>query len=532
MFSKIAEVVKKCFHPVIVKGMQSVVHSKRLERFCDRLWTNLPFTNTLAVSTRISPRVGIVVLAHERPEYLELCLDSLFATNLHDYDVIFLIHDDGSTDPRVREIIDRPRDPKYKIIRTYSDKGHNSWGAAFNKGMHQLLALGDFDIVGSCDSDAYFHPEWLDNMLKVAVWAKKNHKFNILGPFSCFNSSDYVFHRILGTFESPFGRYVVKERMGALVYFYFKKDLQQLGFFEESRDDETLMTQKISKLRVRNFCTEISYVEHLGRVSVLDAWRPQAVGDNAAFGVKLAREGWQLPGESCRCIPRRRLQNDLVIHVKYGGLGDHLFYSHLPRIAKETGRYRNVFISEASPFRNQEIRRIVWELNPYIDGFCDEVCPYPDLQLKNNKESNLLDQLMFCHDLDDGKRFHEPEIYYSPKNIEVLSGKTIYDPNYISNAGALFSYKIEKYFSSQNISIDLQMRLRNKSVPIASFGSWLSSETLEEFCDILHSCKNLYCLVTGTATLASALGKKTTVLCGSGVSEFFMHSKLHLYRKL
>ena len=29
---------------------------------------------------------------------------------------------------------------------------------------------------------------------------------------------------------------------------------------------------------------------------------------------------------------------------KYGGLGDHLFYSHLPRIAKESKKYTKVYL--------------------------------------------------------------------------------------------------------------------------------------------------------------------------------------------
>ena len=533
MLGKIADLVRECVHAILlIKGKLASVRIVWAEKLCDRLWARLPFINTLATSSRMPPRIGIVVLAHERPEYLELCLDSLFATNLHEYDVSFLIHDDGSSDPLVREIMEQARDSRYRIIRSYSTKGHNSWGAAFNKAMRQLLDLGEFDVVGSCDSDAFFHPEWLDSLMKVAIWAKSHHRHHILGPFSCFNSSDYVFHRILGTYDSSFGRYVVKERMGALVYFYFKADLKSLGFFEESRDDETLMTKRLSRRRVRNFCTETSYVEHLGRVSVLDAWRPKAVGDNAAFGVKLAREGWTLPANPCSYIPRHRLQNDLVIHVKYGGLGDHLFYSHLPRIAKETGRYKNVYISDASPFRNQEIRKLVWELNPYVDGFSNEICPYPDLLPKLDRGCNLLDQLMLCHDLDDGVRYHDPEIYYVPKMVKLLTRKIIYDPNYISNAGRLSIGKIENYFTSQKLRIDLQMRLREQSLPIVDFGSWLSSDSLESFCDIIHSCSSLYCLVTGTATLASALGKPAQILYGKGVLDIFMHSKLHSYKKI
>jgi hypothetical protein len=237
-------------------------------------------------------KIGMAVLAHERPEYLELCLASLFQTRLQDYDITFLIQDDGSQDPRVREIIERPRDAKYKIVRSFTPKGHNSWGAAFNKAMRHLMELGDFDIIGSCDADAFFHPDWLDRMMKICLWAKAHHRGHTLGPFSAFNSSNTRFHGILGTFGTPHGNYVVKRRMGALTYFYFRDDLIQLGFFEEHRDDETMMTERFEARRVRNFSTETSYVEHMGRMSVLDQWRQTPVGWHTDHALHLAPDGW------------------------------------------------------------------------------------------------------------------------------------------------------------------------------------------------------------------------------------------------
>lgn len=248
------------------------------------------------------PKIGFAVLAHNRPEYLELCLDSLFRTKLYDYDVTFLIQDDGSDDPKVREIIEKPRNSEYKIVRSFTTKGHNSWGAAFNKAMRKLLEIDDFDIIGSCDSDAIFHPEWLNETLKVCLWAKEHHGEHILGPFSSFNSSDYIFHRILGTYKSPFGDYVVKERMGALNYLYFKEDFLKLGFYPESKDDETLMTEKFKELGVKYFSTNVSYVEHVGQDSVLNQWRPTIV-DDAVYGMNLAEGDWGMDLKKIRSYP-------------------------------------------------------------------------------------------------------------------------------------------------------------------------------------------------------------------------------------
>lgn len=254
-----------------------------------RVW--LGFGIKLSRETEKNFKIGFAVLAHERPEYLEICLDTLFKTELHNHDITFLINDDGSKNPRVEEIINCERDQKYKIIRNFTPKGPNCAGAAINKAVKKLLEIDDFDIIGWCDPDAVFHPEWLEETMKICFWAKKNHKYHILGPFSSFNSSDYKFHRILGTYKSPFGNYIVKRQMGMLNYFYFKEDFLKLGFFPENRDDETLMTEKFEKLGVRNFCTETSFIEHIGQKSVLNQWRSTPIA-RAVHGVNLAKGSW------------------------------------------------------------------------------------------------------------------------------------------------------------------------------------------------------------------------------------------------
>ncbi|MFI5144689.1 MAG: hypothetical protein ACHQJ4_03765, partial [Ignavibacteria bacterium] len=35
---------------------------------------------------------------------------------------------------------------KYRIVRYFSEKGHNSWGAAFNKAIKKLIEIDKFDI--------------------------------------------------------------------------------------------------------------------------------------------------------------------------------------------------------------------------------------------------------------------------------------------------------------------------------------------------------------------------------------------------
>jgi glycosyltransferase involved in cell wall biosynthesis len=767
-------------------------------------------SNTIQLHEKLQPnfKIGMAVLGHERPEYLEICLDTLFQTKLYNYDITFLLQDDGSNDPRVRGIIERPRDSKYKIIRYFTPKGPNCAGAAINKAVRRLMEIDDFDIIGWCDSDALFHPEWLDKTMKVCLWAKENHKGHILGPFSSFNSSDYKFHRILQTAKSPFGNYVVKRQMGMLNYFYFKDDFLKLGFFEENKNDETLMTEKFEALGVRNFCTETSYVEHIGQFSVLGQWRPR-FNIFGAFAMNLPRQGWPLvlgrigtlgyfkdvhhnlstePGvssdiqidvlipyeqcnidnlhlvvdsvrenlkhpineiflvgprsekidsicssKSCRFVsedsifefnktkithivngqdrsawlfgqlvklagdsictkdnflvlngdtvltrpqvfevdgktlllhtedhhhgyfglykelfgidastplpfssphmlfnkellkefkerietrhgtdwiqaifkglqklerpgmcacelygqwlfgnypdqvvreycfnmsippdaytgdmknkldrccrsvsfirPEKPLiqlpshksisapvvhtKKSFVIEVKYGGIGDHLLYSHLPRIAKQTGKFDKVYISNHCQYRNELYKQLVWQANPFVDGFCDEHGYYPIFD-SVEPGTNLLDKIMLLQGLDDGKRFHEPELYVEVRPRADLADAIIYDPNYISNAGRISSQDVERYLRQNNINLTHQMSLRDNSIPI-NCDNFIHTPTLEEFFSVISGCRQMICLTTGTATIAAALGKPVVVLYGPGVKEFVHHSRLHKY---
>ncbi len=218
---------------------------------------------------------------------------------------------------------------------------------------------------------------------------------------------------------------------------------------------------------------------------------------------------------------------DLIIKINFGGLGDHLFHSHIPRIAKKVGRYKRVYLSNASIFRQKEYRQLIWALNPYLDGFCDEdgfeLPPFFPVA-----DSNLLDQIMLAYGIDDGKRFHEPEIYYKPNKIYELSGYRVFDPNYISNIGYVSVKKIYKYIEDKG-GLDSIMQPRDKSVTVLNTVPVINAGSIYEYCDIISSCNEFYCMTSGGASLAAALGKHAVVFYGSGQNSFHRHSSLHEY---
>jgi len=256
-----------------------------------------------------------------------------------------------------------------------------------------------------------------------------------------------------------------------------------------------------------------------------------------------------------RFLWNRFIYSQLIIESEYGGLGDHLLLSHLPRIAKENAGYKKVFISNKSFFRDPDVRELVWKKNPYVDGFIEKrghvilpphTQPKADRKLFNllfrlglenritylSEDRNLLDQFMISYGIDDRRRSHEPELYLNIQKVERLKDTIIYDPNYITNIGVLSVKRVENYFYQNEINIHAQMAIRNNSIPISKPTNTITTQSIFDFCSVIISCKELYCFTTGTATLAAALNKPCTVLYGEGINPLYHHSRIHSYIKI
>lgn len=255
----------------------------------------------------------------------------------------------------------------------------------------------------------------------------------------------------------------------------------------------------------------------------------------------------------------------LIIYISYAGLGDSLFYSHLPRIAKTAnggGNYDKVYIQPFFNFRSDDYKRLIWEANPYVDGVLenyyvavsykwqnpnlkppyDDAESFPFFSYKNlpfSPKENLLDKIMLFYGLDDGERFHEPEIYYTPK-FRPEFHKVIFDPNFVTQSCCEFS-DILAFFKEMDIKIEAVMGKKptnkNSDTQKSCFDynidtEFIQTPTLEDFCDLIYSCKAIYCFVTGTASLCAALKKSANVLVGTQapyIEPRFLHSVLHKY---
>lgn len=222
---------------------------------------------------------------------------------------------------------------------------------------------------------------------------------------------------------------------------------------------------------------------------------------------------------------------ELVLKIKWGHLGDHLLYSPIPRVAKQMFEYDKVFISNHSDYFYSDTKKFVWERNPFVDGFSDKDFPAPIWGWVEDG-MNILDKLLIhCGLPDDGMRFREPEIYYTPKLIPELQNAILFDPNY-NSVRHPSAESIMKYLKDNNIRITHQIRHRVVKPHIQNSIIKIEPKNVEDFCNVLYSCKQIFCLVTGTATLSAALGKVAIVFYSNQSLSMARHSKLHLYKEL
>jgi hypothetical protein len=242
-----------------------------------------------------------------------------------------------------------------------------------------------------------------------------------------------------------------------------------------------------------------------------------------------------------------KMENTLVIEVPelYDGLGDHLFFSHLPRLAKEKGKWTKILVSNQQTYKGVGTKDIVWEHNPYIDGFTDE----PGTTAANDELRNmmqigqpmypgrsLMDCIMMAYGLDDGKVDHLPEVYHPILDIPKLNDKIIFDGNWKHYAGMTHERVLE-YMA--DIKVDFQLPPLNPDIhgahkeKLPFYGlpdvPYIDCPNIETYMDIIKSCKQFYCIMSGGTVLAPAVGKKAYVLTSRHTSDLWRFSNWNYY---
>lgn len=201
---------------------------------------------------------------------------------------------------------------------------------------------------------------------------------------------------------------------------------------------------------------------------------------------------------------------EIVFGLKYGGLGDCLVYTSLPRLLAK--RYGIIFYLDESTkktFRHNDIFRICFESNPYFKGFKKTKKPFYYqrfawdrslvnllLDLWGESISSIIERQFGVYEKG------LPEIYYQPKKMAGYDRTVLADLNYVS--GHALGWKYDQ--------IEIEQSLQNyerKGYKIIRPDP--KKQDIFSYADMVFSAEKFVTVLSGGAALAAAMKVKAEV---------------------
>lgn len=107
-------------------------------------------------------QISIIVVHHDRPEYLNICLQSIYImSNLNNFELIVV---DNNSGPDSLEYLNVLEQEGIKIIR---NKDNKYWSAAANQGVAIADPNSQYYVFLHCDT-VVLNPGWLDLLVNIA----------------------------------------------------------------------------------------------------------------------------------------------------------------------------------------------------------------------------------------------------------------------------------------------------------------------------------------------------------------------------
>ena len=175
----------------------------------------------------------------------------------------------------------------------------------------------------------------------------------------------------------------------------------------------------------------------------------------------------------------------IIISQPWGGLGDNLQYSTLPELFSKKGY--EVYISSNNKVRNNEIFNLVWKMNPYIKGICNDLpnageCKnkfWPDV----NKNEYSIHRIEISHGFEKNNFY--PTIYYTPSIIENLNDIILID---LTGSSQVFEfYKYKEFIDYFVPLLDEKIKNNNFRIKIAKFNNISISPIFNKIYEYLHT---------------------------------------------
>ncbi len=199
----------------------------------------------------------------------------------------------------------------------------------------------------------------------------------------------------------------------------------------------------------------------------------------------------------------------VVLYQPWGGLGDNLQFSTLPELYAKNGV--DFYISHQNAYRNDEIKNLVWDLNPYVKGISMDT---PDIGVNSTKQiirDSFIQRIEESNGfINTGNKY--PVIYYEPNFIEELKDMTIISFNSVSVLfeNPLINEIITKLNGEDNVLVlDFVKTISNSHIKYVDSNNIYFVNDIFHHCDIIASCKRYITLFSGSSVLASAIISKT-----------------------
>lgn len=201
--------------------------------------------------------IGIIIPCYNRPEYLKRCLESVAETITDsDMDICTILHDDGSRDKEIKQIIEDYDICKLGLLKCVHPENEGVKSVLYAS-CETLLLLGR-EILVVLDSDAIVKPNWLQTLLKL----KSEHPNNIVSGFNSMNTNKD------GSLRNP----IIEEHDN----YYLKKHCNGINMCMNKHDYETHVRPALQKPGNWDFnstnkdgfiISKPSVIQHIGLVS-------------------------------------------------------------------------------------------------------------------------------------------------------------------------------------------------------------------------------------------------------------------------
>ena len=217
-------------------------------------------------------------------------------------------------------------------------------------------------------------------------------------------------------------------------------------------------------------------------------------------------------------ISKNSYPSEIIIGQPWGGLGDNLQFTTLPKLFHEAGH--QVCISKFNIYRNKEIYDFCWSDNPYISSVAADQYNAGSvaMSIEKRKTDNVVSAAEIRHGFEGTGRY--PEIYYEPKKLKGWSNKVLVD----LSAHTLIEQGIDTWYNKDDLSHLINTRIPHKNVYFVIFKNVnfkslsdrfdyekneVEVESIFHYADLIHSCKELYCLYSGVNSMAAAVKNKS-----------------------